>query len=303
MQDTAGSIRIPAACNGLVGFRPSRGRWSGQGIVPIDSLKDTPGPLGISVRDITLLDAVASGKEVPAASQLCDFSVGVPEDWIEQAEEMDSTCIAALEDALSVLDDGGTTIFRDNKFKDVLQVFPSFSKGVDSSGELQRYLDSHTELHVKSVDEVISGLPQTSTVRRLYTPITDKELLRRDQANRLLGVQKLEQAYRAYFKTHNLQAIIVPSMPIEPIPITGWDDNHNLETQTEPSTTHYHKTAFFTMPLCNIPIPSISLPVPSTSFTIANTLPASVMLLGVDDDELLAVAAALEDAWRKGDGL
>lgn len=43
--DTAGSCRIPAAWNGVVGFKPSQSAVSGRGAFPLSPLFDTPGPL------------------------------------------------------------------------------------------------------------------------------------------------------------------------------------------------------------------------------------------------------------------
>ena len=39
--DTGGSVRLPAALCGLAGFRPSVGRYSGAGIIPISHTRDT----------------------------------------------------------------------------------------------------------------------------------------------------------------------------------------------------------------------------------------------------------------------
>lgn len=47
--DTAGSIRIPASVNGVVGFRPTSGRFSNRGITPVSPTFDTVGPLATSV--------------------------------------------------------------------------------------------------------------------------------------------------------------------------------------------------------------------------------------------------------------
>jgi len=59
--DTVGSIRVPASFSGVVGFRPTTGRWSGKGIAPISHTFDTPGPMARSVEDVALLDAVITG--------------------------------------------------------------------------------------------------------------------------------------------------------------------------------------------------------------------------------------------------
>jgi len=54
--DTVGSIRVPASFSGVVGFRPTTGRWAGTGVAPISNTFDTPGPMARSVADVVLLD-------------------------------------------------------------------------------------------------------------------------------------------------------------------------------------------------------------------------------------------------------
>ena len=78
--DTGGSCRIPAALCGCVGFRPTLGRWSQAGCVPISSTRDTPGPLGRSVQDVRMLDAVVTGDEPAATRSLEGLRLGVPRD-------------------------------------------------------------------------------------------------------------------------------------------------------------------------------------------------------------------------------
>ncbi|WP_340560199.1 amidase family protein [Streptomyces sp. GSL17-111] len=60
--DTGGSVRIPAALCGVVGFRPSTGRYPSEGVVRISPTRDTVGVLARSVDDVRLLDAVLSGE-------------------------------------------------------------------------------------------------------------------------------------------------------------------------------------------------------------------------------------------------
>lgn len=58
--DTGGSIRLPSAINGAVGIRPTHGRVSNKGIVPLAWSMDTAGPITRSVEDCALVfDAIA----------------------------------------------------------------------------------------------------------------------------------------------------------------------------------------------------------------------------------------------------
>ncbi|TGD94304.1 amidase [Methylobacterium nonmethylotrophicum] len=66
--DTGGSIRIPAACCGVVGLKPSVGRLSRRGLTPAESSLDCVGPLGRSVAAIVQAMAILDPAFVPAAA-------------------------------------------------------------------------------------------------------------------------------------------------------------------------------------------------------------------------------------------
>lgn len=55
--DTGGSVRVPAAFNGLVGFKPSIGRYDKRGIFPLSATLDVPGPIANTVQDCAWVDA------------------------------------------------------------------------------------------------------------------------------------------------------------------------------------------------------------------------------------------------------
>ncbi len=58
--DTGGSIRIPSACCGITGFKPTYGRVSCHGVIPLSWSLDHVGPLGRSAEDCAILfDAIA----------------------------------------------------------------------------------------------------------------------------------------------------------------------------------------------------------------------------------------------------
>jgi aspartyl-tRNA(Asn)/glutamyl-tRNA(Gln) amidotransferase subunit A len=59
--DTGGSIRIPAALNGVVGLRPTHGRVPNTGCFPVSAANDTIGPLARTVAEVAWAHEVISG--------------------------------------------------------------------------------------------------------------------------------------------------------------------------------------------------------------------------------------------------
>ncbi|TPM26427.1 amidase [Mesorhizobium sp. B2-3-5] len=78
--DTGGSIRIPAALNGVVGFKPTARRVPLAGAFPLSSTLDSIGPLARTVAQCAAADAVMAG-EMPselAGIALAGLRVGIP---------------------------------------------------------------------------------------------------------------------------------------------------------------------------------------------------------------------------------
>ena len=67
--DTGGSIRLPSAINGIVGLRPTYGRVSNHGIVPLAWSMDTAGPMARTVEDCALMFGTFAGAD--AADPAC----------------------------------------------------------------------------------------------------------------------------------------------------------------------------------------------------------------------------------------
>ena len=61
--DTGGSIRLPAAINGIVGIRPTYGRVSNNGIIPLAWSMDTAGPMARTVEDCALMFSCIAGHD------------------------------------------------------------------------------------------------------------------------------------------------------------------------------------------------------------------------------------------------
>jgi len=78
--DTGGSVRVPAAFNGLVGFKPSIGRFDKSGIFPLSETLDVPGPIANTVQDCAWVDAALRGAPLQplAATPVAAMSFVVP---------------------------------------------------------------------------------------------------------------------------------------------------------------------------------------------------------------------------------
>lgn len=74
--DTAGSVRIPAACCGIVGLKPTAGRVSRQGVMPLSWTLDHVGPLARSAQDAAALLAAISGPDAQDPLTLEQKSLG-----------------------------------------------------------------------------------------------------------------------------------------------------------------------------------------------------------------------------------
>ncbi|HET8560513.1 MAG TPA: amidase [Marmoricola sp.] len=104
--DTAGSVRIPAALSGCVGVKPSRGRISCEGVLPLAPSLDHIGVLARTVDDAALLlDAVAAPTSVAAPDQL---RFGWLRGWFEAV--LDPGVRTVLEQVRTSLEDEGAVV-------------------------------------------------------------------------------------------------------------------------------------------------------------------------------------------------
>lgn len=123
-EDTGGSIRQPAALCGIAGLRPTYGRNSRSGIMPMASSLDTVGPMAKSVADIALLMEIMAGQDpldattVPAevpnysaeiTQSIAGLKIGVPKEYFE-LEGMDAETKTLVENKMKDLEKLGATL-------------------------------------------------------------------------------------------------------------------------------------------------------------------------------------------------
>ena len=116
--DTGGSIRIPAALCGIVGLKPTFGRVSTRGVVPLSVSLDHVGPLARTVDDVSLLLAAISSKEHPfraaaaskpsRKSRRARFTLGWPRNFF--FDRVDDEVLAAIEAAVKLLEKRGAIV-------------------------------------------------------------------------------------------------------------------------------------------------------------------------------------------------
>jgi aspartyl-tRNA(Asn)/glutamyl-tRNA(Gln) amidotransferase subunit A len=121
--DTGGSIRLPAACCGIVGLKPTYGRVSRAGVMGLSWSFDHVGPMARTVRDVALLlsviaghdprDGTSSRRAVPDYVGALDRSparlrVGVPDNYY--LDRIDPEVERAFNAALRVIGDLGAKV-------------------------------------------------------------------------------------------------------------------------------------------------------------------------------------------------
>ena len=123
--DTGGSIRIPASFCGVVGFKPTYGRVSRRGMMPLSWSLDHAGPLARTVEDAALVlqaiighdpeDPTTNASRPPALTErlrprLDGVRIGIPENYF--FDELDREVGQAVDAARRTLDHLGVSFKR-----------------------------------------------------------------------------------------------------------------------------------------------------------------------------------------------
>jgi len=110
--DTGGSCRIPAAFNGIVGYKPTARRVPASKVVPLSTSLDSIGPIAPTVECCRVLDGIMAG-DAPAVEVVADLSgcrFLVPETIV--LDDLDSDVAADFERTLTRISAAGARIER-----------------------------------------------------------------------------------------------------------------------------------------------------------------------------------------------
>jgi aspartyl-tRNA(Asn)/glutamyl-tRNA(Gln) amidotransferase subunit A len=110
--DTGGSVRIPAALNGLVGFKPTARRIPRDGVLPLSTSLDSVGPIGKSVGDCMWLDMVMAGEHdtISSRDSVAGLRFAVPTTVVQ--DDLSPAVAVAFLTALTRLSEAGAKIIE-----------------------------------------------------------------------------------------------------------------------------------------------------------------------------------------------
>ncbi|MEZ5738828.1 MAG: indoleacetamide hydrolase [Burkholderiaceae bacterium] len=282
--DTGGSVRVPAALCGLVGFRPTVGRYPGAGVVPISHTRDTIGPMARSVADVRLIDRLMAGlpESTMAAKSLRGLRLGVPRArfW----ENLEPGVAIAAEDALHRLAGAGVELVDvDLSALLVLNDDTGFPVALyEVMRDLPAYLrDAGLALDMA---QIVAGIASPDVRGILESQLGEQAMPQAAYRNAIDQLRpRLQAGYAQCFADHQLGALVFPTTALVARPI-GDDETVELNGEREPTFGAFIRNTDLGS---NVGAPGISLPM-----GLVDGLPAGLELEGLPgaDDELLALA-------------
>jgi aspartyl-tRNA(Asn)/glutamyl-tRNA(Gln) amidotransferase subunit A len=290
--DTGGSIRLPAACCGVVGLKPTYGRVSRAGVMPLSWSNDHVGPLSRTVRDAALLlgiiagrdphDATSSRRPVPdylagIDEGIAGLRVAVPANFFLQG--LDPAMESGVREALRTLEGRGARV------------------------EEIRVPDPQT---MNDVCNVISRCESAAVHARLYRerpeeiqPVVRARLALgfRIPAHDYLQALRLRARLTREFLREVFAEVDVLAAPVIPEPAPAL--SHAIEGAPDELALRQARFARLTRPFNGLGLPALSVPC-----GVSKTgLPLAFQIVGRPFDEatVLRVGRAYEEAagWRR----
>ena len=280
--DTAGSCRIPAAFNGVVGVKPSFGRMSLKGIFPLSPTLDAPGPLAVDVDSCFILDQLMCGKSKPAdelpqllRADLTQLKLVIPEARV--MNDLDEQVRSSFESAIEVLRAAGVNIRQQSMsiLDDCDDLF------IERPIVVREAWDYHRDMLEQHFDEYD---PFVGTRMRLGADISDAE-----QQSRYEARDQVVKGFESDFAALQADALIYPTVVCIPPKLSETDDEENgrrinMRCLRNTATVNYFDGC------------AISLPCHK-----AGEAPVGLMLSAANghDESLYSIAAAIESVLSR----
>lgn len=271
--DTSGSVRIPAAFCGVVGFKPSKERYPGEGIINLSTSFDVPGFIARDVRLLQKVDAALTEQDFHQTAlhthiKGARFLVPAGFAW----DSLDETTAGAFRHALNVLAESGAEIVE------------------RSLPEIETYGDIAVRGGVLAAESYLWHRPYLAERSHLYGSRVGPRIAQGHNVKAWEYLQALQElrlkAQQFNQALDGFDALLMPTVPVLPPRLKDLDDDD----------TYYqtNRLVFRLAEVANrIDAPSISLP-------IFDQQPIGLMLTGHrgQDKSLLQLAVAVQDVLR-----
>jgi Asp-tRNA(Asn)/Glu-tRNA(Gln) amidotransferase A subunit family amidase len=276
--DTSGSIRIPAAFCGVSGFKPSQGRYSSDGLIPLAVSFDAPGLIASSIERLRRTDMALIDRDPRQVSprSLADMRLVVPRDAIN-AGMTDAEVLGRFDEWLGMLTATGVTIVE----ADLPMLTEASIAAREGSMIAVEAYDWHRDLIAAEFDRYDPRVGPR--IRHGATVLA---------ADYVAGSRRIGSCRRRYDEAmHAADAIVTPTVPIIPPRIAELDDT---ETYLAMNTEVLRLTEFAN----RLDLPSVSLP-----GRLSERGPVGLMLTGRRgrDAAMLDMAVLIEACLAGGD--
>lgn len=284
--DTGGSARIPAAFTGLVGFRPSAGRYPDSGVLHISPSRDTIGVLAANVADVREIDAVLSAGTDPAKISAAQGQADPPRIGVlaEARDGLSEALCEVFDTGLELLVQAGWQVVQLETSRSLDRYF---ELGItvlraETIAAVADYLDTHER--AGTIGELIarSESPDVQSILEsaLHDPVSDESY-----HAALEELETLTQNYRAELRALNIDVVVYPTTAVEPPLLSGPAEGSVAD--------ELRNTVLLSTPATLAGTPAISLP---NGISAATALPAGLTFehLGGADAELLRLAETAE---------
>jgi indoleacetamide hydrolase len=290
--DTGGSARIPASHCGVVGFRPTAGRWPCDGVMRISSTRDTVGVIANTVEDVALVDTlVAKTGPTPEWPRPSDqVRLGVPRDGFY--DDLDPHIDRCVSLALSALEDAGydlvevplqRAIVLDGQCGLPIVLF-------EAPRELLAYAQTlRAPFNTLTYEDIIAGA-ESRDVRSVLELAGTNPFSFHEYEDFLATRLELQHLYSGLFNRTGIDALVYPTVPLLPS-FLGEDDTTLHNGRQVPV---FASTIRNTGPGSIAGLPALSLPIAHPE----GTLPVGLSVEGGTDTDqnLLLVGAAIAKA-------
>lgn len=195
--DTGGSVRIPAACTGTVGFKPTFGVVPTRGAMIASWTLDHVGPMARNVDGVATLYSALTGVPLTGHDTVRGLRLGVAGGWFR--EHVQDGVLTAFDAATRVLADAGAQL---------VQVDLDFLKGAARTGSLIA-LPELASLHARDLEqrELLDEQVRLNLERGLVEPAVD-------YLGALHARQVMTHAMDDLFAANALDALLTPTLPM-----------------------------------------------------------------------------------------